>query len=136
VLNVIPPVVHVVISGGTNWPAIVAPLAAGVVGVAGIIGTAWQGKRGREAQSKDLQNSIAAAAENLQLTVAAEDRRAHVAEKRQVYAAYLAACVEVQRAIIKKNLPGTDAEKQMANLEYGTAAVALVAANAEVSYRA
>ena len=72
-LDAIPPVVHVVTSGGgTNWPAIVAPIAAGVVGVAGIIGTAWQGKRGREAQSKDLRDSINTAADNLRDSIDAE----------------------------------------------------------------
>jgi hypothetical protein len=120
-----------VTSSGTDWSAVVAPLVTGVVGLAGIIGTAWQGKRGREIQSKNLQDSMAAAADNLRLTIAAENRRAELAEKRRVYAAHLAACTEVHRAVIKKNSPLAD--KEAANLEYGKAVADVVAATAVVS---
>jgi hypothetical protein len=67
-MAVISPVVQVV-STGTDWPAIVAAISTGVVGLAGIGGTLWSGKR----------------------SITAEDRRAQLAEKRRIYAAYRAA---------------------------------------------
>src|ERR1039457_6121611 len=75
VLDVIPPVVDVV-TKGTDWPTI----ATGVVGVAGIIGTSWQGKRAREATSQDLRDSLRA-----------DTDRALTADRRGVYANFLAA---------------------------------------------
>jgi hypothetical protein len=70
-------------------------LATAALGLAGIIGTAWQGKRSREAQSVDLRASIDAAAENLRLSITTEDDRANKAEKRRIYARHLAACADV-----------------------------------------
>jgi hypothetical protein len=66
-------------------------LVTGAVGLAGIAGTAWQSKRSREAQSKDLRASIDAAAGNLRLSITTEDDRANKAEKRRIYARCLAA---------------------------------------------
>jgi hypothetical protein len=73
-LDAIPPVIDVV-TKGTDWPTIVT----GITGVAGIIGTYWQGKRAREATSKDLRDSLQADAD-----------RALRADRRGVYARYLA----------------------------------------------
>jgi hypothetical protein len=73
-LAVIPPVIDVV-TKGTDWPTIVT----GVVGVAGIIGTYWQGKRAREATSQDLRDSLRA-----------ETDRALKADRRSVYATFTA----------------------------------------------
>jgi hypothetical protein len=61
--GLVTPVVQVVASG-TDWPAIVASIATGVVGLAGIIATYLQGNRASRA----------------------EDRRAEIAEKRRIYA--------------------------------------------------
>jgi hypothetical protein len=61
-------------------------LITGVVGLAGIGGTLWQGKRSREAQTADLKASFDATAENLKVGIDAENDRARRAEKRQVYA--------------------------------------------------
>jgi hypothetical protein len=63
VIELASPVVQVV-TVGTDWPAIVAAISGGVVGLAGII-FAWR-------QSNK--------------TISAEDARARVAEKRRIYA--------------------------------------------------
>jgi hypothetical protein len=73
-LDAVPPVIDVV-TKGTDWPTIVT----GVVGVAGIIGTYWQGKRAREATSRDLRDSLNA-----------ETDRALAVDRRVVYAGFLA----------------------------------------------
>jgi hypothetical protein len=74
-LDAVPPVIDVV-TKGTDWPTIVT----GVVGLAGIIGTYWQGKRAREATSQDLRDSLNA-----------ETDRALTIDRRVVYARFLAA---------------------------------------------
>jgi hypothetical protein len=84
---------------GTDWPAIVAAISTGVVGLAGIGGTLWQGKRAREAQTADLKGSLDATAKNLRLGINAEDNRARIAEKRRIYAAYQAALSELAAAV-------------------------------------
>jgi uncharacterized protein YbjT (DUF2867 family) len=82
-MTVISPVVQVV-TGGTNWPAIIGAISTGVVGLAGIGGTLWQGKRAREAQTADLKTSLDATAENLQRSLNTENERARLAEKRRI----------------------------------------------------
>jgi len=77
-----------VVTAGPDWPAIVAGISTGVVGLAGIAGTLWQGKRSTEAASKDLKASLDATADNLKLGIQAENERARLAEKRKVYANY------------------------------------------------
>jgi uncharacterized protein YbjT (DUF2867 family) len=67
-MEAISPVVQVV-TGGTDWPAIVAAISTGVVGLAGIGGTLWSGKS----------------------SINAQDRRAELAQKRHIYGAYHAA---------------------------------------------
>lgn len=109
-LQAIPTVVDVVT--GTDWASIVASIATGVAAIVGIGGTAYLAKRAsadakksllaasndakadRVAASSDLQASINAAAEQLATSISAEDRRAHVAEKRRIYAAALTALNE------------------------------------------
>jgi hypothetical protein len=66
-------------------------LITGAVGLAGIGGTLWQGKRSREAQSSDLKASLDATTENLRLGIRAENGRARLADKRRIYAGYNAA---------------------------------------------
>ena len=58
--------VAMVASTGTDWPAVVAAISTGVVGLAGIVGTFRSGKR----------------------SINAENERARLAEKRRIYAAY------------------------------------------------
>jgi hypothetical protein len=77
-----------VVTTGTDWPAIIAAITTGVVGVAGILATYWQGKRGQEAASK-----------NLSTTINAENERAHLAEKRRIYARCLTTLWELENAI-------------------------------------
>jgi len=67
-LEVLSPVVQVV-TAGPDWPAIAAGIAAGVVGLAGIGGTIWAGR----------------------ISINADYQRARLADKRRIYAAYLAA---------------------------------------------
>lgn len=64
----------------SDWPAIVTGIVIGVVGLAGILATYWQGKRAAEAASENLRSSIDA-----------ENERARVVEKRRIYAACQAA---------------------------------------------
>jgi hypothetical protein len=71
-----------------DWAAILPGAITGVVGLAGIGGALWEGKRTREAASRALQSSLDAAAENLASSTKAEDLRVYVAEKRRIYAAF------------------------------------------------
>jgi hypothetical protein len=64
----------------SDWPAIVTGIVIGVVGLAGIAATYWQGKRATEAASESLRRSIDV-----------ENERARLAEKRRIYAACQAA---------------------------------------------
>ena len=64
----------------SDWPAIVTGIVIGVVGLAGIAATYWQGKRATEAASQNLRRSIDAGNE-----------RALLADKRRIYAACQAA---------------------------------------------
>lgn len=74
-------------------------LVTGAVGIAGIGGTLWQGKRSREAQTANLSASLDAAAENLKLGIGADSERARLAEKRRIYAACLSATNELVSAV-------------------------------------
>lgn len=74
-----------------DWASVAPAAITGVVGLAGIGGALWEGKRAREEGSNALQSSLEAGAKNLDRSVAAEDRRAYLAEKRRVYAAFNAA---------------------------------------------
>ena len=64
----------------SDWPAIVTGIVIGVVALAGIAATYWQGKRATQAASENLRNSIDA-----------ENERARLTEKRRIYAACQAA---------------------------------------------
>lgn len=66
-------------------------LTTGAVGLAGIGGTLWQGKRAREAASSDLRESLNTASKNLLTSINAENERARIAEKRRIYAHFIAA---------------------------------------------
>lgn len=75
-----------IVTTGPDWPAIAAAISTGVVGLAGIGGTFWQGKRAREHASTDLETSLKATSDNLELSIKAEHDRARLMEKRRVYA--------------------------------------------------
>jgi hypothetical protein len=61
-------------------------LMTGAVGLAGIGGTFWQGKRAREAASRDLRESLDTGTRNLLTSISAENERVRIAEKRRIYA--------------------------------------------------
>jgi hypothetical protein len=102
IASAIPPVIDVVT--GTDWAAIWTAIATGIAAVAGVGGTAYLARRAsndakanlqaaaddakanRNAATTDLQASLRAAASQLAISINAEDRRAHIAEKRRVYA--------------------------------------------------
>ena len=63
------------VTTGVDWTAVTAAIVGGVVGLAGIV-FAWR-------QSK--------------MTISAEDARARLADKRRVYAGFLASCNEIVR---------------------------------------
>jgi len=65
-------------------------IVTGTVGLAGIGGTLWQGKRSREASSKDLNHSLEVGAANLITSINADNERARIAEKRRIYASFIA----------------------------------------------
>jgi len=132
-LVAIPPVIDVVT--GTDWASIIASIATGVAALVGIGGTAYLAKRAsadakrslqaasddakasREVTSSDLQASINAAAEQLATSINAEYRRAHIAEKRRIYASVLAALNEVTIAATAyrvARLGDNDEERQTA----------------------
>jgi hypothetical protein len=91
-----------------DWGNVAAGAITGVVGLAGIIGTSWQGKRSREAQATDLKASLDATAANLKPGIDAENERARLADKRRVYARYLAALSELLRAMGLVQAVGAD----------------------------
>src|SRR5215469_3518258 len=70
-------------------------LITGAVGLAGIGGTLWQGKRSREAQTADLKTSLDATADNLKASINAEKERARLAQKRQMYVDCMTAFAEM-----------------------------------------
>lgn len=115
-----------------DWGSVIAGAITGVVGVAGIIGTAWQGKRSREAQSTDLRASIDAAAENLRHSISVEDDRTKLADKSRIYAQCLATLWEAVEAWLIHNA-SSGGERAITELK--TARALTVAANAAYSVR-
>jgi hypothetical protein len=89
-----------------NWAAVISGLITGTVGVAGIGGTIMSASLARKS-----------AAENLQTSISAEDKRAKQAGKRRIYANSLAALTFASTAHLRYT-PG------------GPSAAAVVATNA------
>jgi hypothetical protein len=94
-----------------DWTTYIPSAVTGVVGLAGIGGALWQAKHAREAAaeeakadreaaSSDLQASMRQTANNLVVSINAEDKRADVATKRRIYAACLAAFQQVMRTAV------------------------------------
>ena len=92
-----------------DWTTYIPSAVTGVVGLAGIGGALWQAKRAREAAaeeakanrkaaSSDLQASMRQNANNLVVSINAEDKRADIATRRRIYAACFAAFQQVTRA--------------------------------------
>jgi hypothetical protein len=85
----------------TDWTSFIPSIVTGIVGLAGIGGATWQAKRSRESAAADLRESLAGAERNLHLGIGAENERAHLAERRHIYAEYLAAINSQVLAITK-----------------------------------
>lgn len=86
------PVVQVVASG-TDWPAVTSGVAAGVVGLAGIMATYMQSKRSQRAQSDDLRATLEATSTNLRMSIGADNERSELSARRQLYAQCMGALV-------------------------------------------
>jgi hypothetical protein len=63
--------------------------------MAGIVGTLWQGKRAREAAAGDLRQSLDTGSKNLLTSIGAENERVRIAEKRRIYAHFIATLGEL-----------------------------------------
>lgn len=106
-----------VFTGGIDWAGVASAIAAGVVGIGGIVGTYKQAKKDREKSSVDLKASLNAANENLLTGISAEDRRAEVAEKRRIYAACQAAFIGMISPVLRQRrvmIQGSDFEGSLA----------------------
>lgn len=80
-----------------DWGAVTPNLITGVVGIAGIVGSIVSARIARKS-----------ATENLRTSISAEDRRTRIAEKRRIYAAFVAAInVLVPAYIMNKNTQST-----------------------------
>ena len=113
-----PTVVRVVLSGGTDWPAIVAAISTGVVGVAGIIGTAWQSKRGRDlerdARRRDVYAVFILALDHLERTWNAPETLEAEHLSQEMGEVTAEAVREIQRAYVTVLLVGSKKAKQEA----------------------
>jgi hypothetical protein len=110
-------------------------ISTAVVGLAGIFGTLWQGKRSREAQTADLKKSLDAATENLKLGIDADSKHSRDAEKRRVYAQCLASYDDLLDAsmTLKSSLSMSDpARLDAAKARLDQATVAMNRAKSEV----
>jgi hypothetical protein len=135
-LNVTAPGVQIV-TAGVDWPAIAAGISAGVVGIVGILATLSQGKRAREAASSDLHRSLDATNKNLITTINAENERARLATKRQIYTKCLGSLsVLVQAWYDDVANRGQPAERQVASDSSASALIAAYNAVAEVQLTA
>jgi hypothetical protein len=123
---------------GTDWPAIAAGISAGVVGLAGIFGTLWQGKRSRETASNDLQRSLEAASKNLLIGINAENERGRRSTRREIYAKCLASLSVLLQALYDNNATSDRPAEQRnaAANSYRNALVAAYSAVAEVQLTA
>jgi hypothetical protein len=112
-----------VVTAGTDWAAIVAAGVTGLSAIAGIVGTAWQAGRARQAASEDLKITIEASAMNLRASSAIEERRMLQREKMRSYSEY-------QGAV--DTLIGVGSQSFQQGGEFSEARSALLKANAEV----
>ena len=109
----------------SNWPAIITGVVTGVVGVAGIVATYWQGKRATEAASESFRRSIYAA-----------DERARLDEKRRIYAACQAAFTAMRIESITHRVahqpPPDQAQRDAAELALNQVQRAMLNATSEL----
>jgi hypothetical protein len=112
-----------VITAPTDWAAIVSAAVTGVAALAGIAGTAWQAQRAQKASSAELNKTLATQTDNLKFSNAAEQRRAILAQKIRIYAAFQGAVDDI--------IAVAGRTKQQEG-EFGKAQSALLKAAAEV----
>jgi hypothetical protein len=94
-------------------------LVTGAVGIAGIGGTLWQGKRAREAQTADLKASLDATTEHLKLGINTENARIRQADKRRIYATYLATVRDlITAAVRERGAIVTQSEERQADAKF------------------
>jgi len=109
----------------SNWPVIITGVATGVVGLAGIVATYWQGKRATETASESFRRSIYAAGE-----------RARLAEKRRIYAACQAAFTAMRIESITHRVahqpPPDQAQRDAAELALNQVQRAMLNATSEL----
>jgi hypothetical protein len=74
----------------TNWATVIPAVVAGAVGIAGIGGTILSARLTAKAQTA-----------NLRLSIGAEDRRARLAEKRRIYATFMASYDRALEGVVK-----------------------------------
>lgn len=109
----------------SDWPAIIAGVVTGVVGLAGIVATYWQGKRATEAASENYRRSIDA-----------QDEHVRLAEKRKIYAACQAAFTAMRIESITHRVayqpPADQAQRDAAELALSQAQRAMLNATSEL----
>jgi hypothetical protein len=109
----------------SDWPTIVTGIVIGVVGLAGIVATYWQGKRATKAASESLRGSIDV-----------ENERARLAEKRRIYAACQAALTAMRIESITHRVayqpPANQRQRDAAELALNQARRAMLNATGEL----
>jgi hypothetical protein len=95
-----------------DWASIAPAAITGVVGLGGIGASLWQAKKGREAASADLKESLDASTASLISSIDAENKRVREAEKRRLYAASLAAFNEMISALIEHSTSSRESGRQ------------------------
>jgi len=109
----------------SDWPVIATGIVIGVVGLAGIVATYWQGKRAAEAASENLRSSIDA-----------ENERTRLAEKRRIYAACQAAFTAMRIESITHRVayqpPSNQRQRDAAELALNQARRAMLKATGEL----
>jgi hypothetical protein len=103
------PVVQVVTSG-VSWPAIVAAISGGVVGLAGIGSTIWVATR----------------------SISAENKPVLLADKRRIYASFQASMDNVYVAIDTAQTYGDGAEREQHFSDMRAAVTTMLAAMTEL----
>ena len=109
----------------SDWPVIVTGIVIGVVGLAGIAATYWQGKRAAETASENLRRSIDA-----------DNERARLAERRRIYAACQAAFTDMRIESITHRVayqpPPDQAQRDAAELALNQVRLAMLNATGEL----
>lgn len=109
----------------SDGPAIITGVVTGVVGLAGIVATYWQGKRATEAASENYRRSIDA-----------QDERARLADKRRIYATCQATFTAMRIESITHRVayqpPADQAQRDAAELALNQAQRAMLNATSEL----